>query len=243
MSLLAGTLTPRIGRWVVIAGLLAALPSLLQTLDERPDAAQRQERLYFPSGKFLVESSLGFREAMADYLWFRFIQYYGAFRKGENDLRYMDLLVDGITRLDPRFVEGYYLPSLILWSDFGTPEKSLEVLKKGILHNPDTAKLKFQVGFIYYVFMREYDRAAFWFESAGACSDASDKEQRFAAFARYKAGDDQVSLELWYSLLESTDSPDMQTLAVKMIKKLEARMGVPTRLTDWAWNLWTEPEA
>ncbi len=243
MSLPGGMNVQRVGRWVVVAGLLAALPLLLQVLDQRPAAKQSQERLYFPSGKFLVESSLGFREAMADYLWFRFIQYYGAFRKGENDLRYMDLLVDGITRLDPEFVEAYYLPSLILWSDFGTPEKSLDLLKKGILHNPDTAKLKFQVGFVYYVFLHEYERSAFWFEAAGSCSDASDKEKRFAAFARYKAGDDRVSLELWYSLLENTDSPDMQKLAVKMIKKLEAKMNVPTRLTDWAWELWKEPEA
>ena len=97
-------------------------------------------------------------------------------------------------------------------------------MKKGILHNPDTAKLNFQVGFIYYVFMREYSRAAFWFESAGRCSDATDKEKRFAAFSRYKAGDDRVSLELWYALLESTDSPQMQELAETMIAKLEAKI-------------------
>ena len=211
-------------RYIVFMALALLVPATLQSLDQEPAAAQRQDRLYFPSGHFLVESSVGFREAMADYLWFRFIQYYGAFRKGENDLRYLDLLIDGITRLDPKFVEAYYLPSLILWSDFGKPETSIDLLKKGILHNPDTAKLKFQVGFIYYVFMREYARAAFWFESAGQCSDATDKEKRFAAFSHYKAGDDRVSLALWYALLESTDSPQMQELAETMIGKLEARI-------------------
>ncbi|MBU8870270.1 MAG: hypothetical protein KOO60_05265 [Gemmatimonadales bacterium] len=214
----------RIARFFLFITLAMMLPATLRVLDKVPEAAQRQERLYFPSGKFLIESSLGFREAMADYLWFRFIQYYGAFRKDENDLRYMDLLIDGITRLDPKFAEAYYLPSLILWSDFGNPEASIDMLKRGILHNPDTARLKFQIGFIYYVFMREYSRAAFWFETAGLCSDATDREKRFAAFSHYKAGDDRVSLELWYTLRESTDSPQMLELAENMIKKLEERV-------------------
>jgi hypothetical protein len=219
---MTASLRVRISRALLVVALAVIVPASLQILDREAATAQRQERLYFPSGKFLVESSMGFREATADYLWFRFIQYYGAFRKGENDLRYMGLLIDGITRLDPKFLEAYYLPSLILWSDFGEPERSIDLLKKGILHNPDSAKLNFQVGFIYYVFMKEYPRSSYWFETAAACSDATDKEQRFAAFSRYRAGDDRVSLELWYALLESTDSPQMQELAETMIAKLEA---------------------
>lgn len=240
MSALTANGPQRLGRWLTVAALLAILPALLYTMDQYPAAAQRQEHLYFPSGTFLVESSLGFREAMADYLWFRFIQYYGAFRKGENDLRYLDLLTRSIQRLDPQFVEAYYLPSLILWSDFGKPLESIDMLKRGILHNPDKAKLKFQVGFVYYVFLHEYERATYWFEQAAKCSDASDRDKRFAAFASYRAGDDSVSLELWYSLLQNTDSPDMQTLAVKMIKKLEAKLNLPTRLTASAWAMWNE---
>ncbi len=222
--MMSASIRYRIGRILLFMTLAVLVPTTLRVLDREPASVLRQDRLYFPSGAFLVESSLGFREAMADYLWFRFIQYYGAFRKSENDLRYMDLLIDGITRLDPKFVEAYYLPSLILWSDFGKPEASIDILKRGILHNPDTARLNFQIGFIYYVFMHEYSRAAFWFESAGQCSDATDREKRFAAFSRYKAGDDKVSLELWITLLESTDSPQMQELAIKMIDKLEAKM-------------------
>ena len=59
---------------------------------------------------------------------------------------------------------------------------------------------------------------------AGRCSDATDKEPRFAAFARYRAGDDRVSLELWKSLYQTTDSPHMKELAVKMIEKLTRRI-------------------
>jgi len=161
---------------------------------------------------------------MADYLWFRFIQYYGAFAKEQNDFRYFELLVDGITRLDPKFVEAYYFSSLVTLSDFGDLEKSLEYLKSGILHNPDSAKLAFQVGFTYYVFYKQYKRAAYWFTEASRCSDATDKERRFAAFALHRAGDERVSLALWEDLLKTTKSPQMQTLAEKMIAKTQNRI-------------------
>jgi hypothetical protein len=214
----------RLLRWLAVPVLLAAIVGSLRVFDRQPELAQRQERLYFPSGRFLRESALGFRETMADFLWFRFVQYYGAFAKDQNDLRYFDVVLDGITRLDPRFVEAYFFASLVRLSDFADIEGSLDWLRRGILHNPDNAKLKFQIGFINYVILRNYPLAAHWFETASRCSDASDRERRFAAFARHRAGDDRVSLELWRHLYGSTDSPQMKALAEKMILKLQRKL-------------------
>lgn len=216
-------------RGVVVVVLGLVIFQTLRILENQEDPEVQQERLYFPSGIFLVESTLGFREAAADYLWFRFVQYYGAYAEGNNDLRYFDVLIDGITKLDPQFEEAYYFASLVCWSSFNDIERSVEMLKRGILANPDKAKLPFQVGFIYYVMEHDYERAAHWFEVAGRCSDATDKESRFAAFARYRAGDDRVSLELWKNLYETTDSPHMKELAEKMIEKLDKKIrGLPT---------------
>ena len=138
----------------LVSGLLLAVTmvGMLHTFDSHPLSAERNEHLYFPSGRFLKEVTLGFREAVADYLWFRFIQYYGAFAKDQNDLRYMDVLVDSIVDLDPRFVEAYHFASLVKWSDFGDFDASLDMLKRGVLANPESARLHFQIGFIYYVF-------------------------------------------------------------------------------------------
>lgn len=213
-------------RTVAAVVLTATLMFTLAELDREGRRSGRQERMYFPSGKFLVESSLGFREMAADYLWFRFIQYFGSYAKGQHDLRYFELLVDAITRLDPHFVEAYHFASLVLWSELGDLAGSVDMLKRGILHNPDTAKLPFQVGFTYYVFEHDYPRAARWFEVAANCSDGGDREERFAAFARYRAGDDRVSLALWKELHDSTDSPQMRELAREMIAKLQRRIQI-----------------
>ena len=220
-------LAGRSGSWIRFCStvvLTLTMVVVLRALDNHPSTRQGEEHLYFPSGKFLKESTLGFRSATADYLWFRFIQYYGAFAKDLNDLRYMDVLVDGITTLDPSFVEAYHFASLVKWSDFGDFPAALDVLKQGVLANPGSAKLHFQVGFIYYVFYKDYPRASMWFEAAGKCFDVTDRERRFAAFARYRAGDDSVSLELWKTLYESTESAQMKDLALTMIKKLSRKI-------------------
>ncbi len=211
-------------RGMIVAVTALVIVMTLQVFDGQEQRAANQEKLYFPSGNFLVESTLGFREVAADYLWFRFVQYYGAYAKGQNDFRYFELLIDSITKLDPQFEEVYYFASLVLWSSFGDTERSIDMLKRGILANPDKAKLPFQIGFIYYVMEYDYLRAGHWFEMAGRCSDATDKEPRFAAFARGRAGDDRVSIALWKNLYHSTDSPHMKELAVKMIEKLTRKI-------------------
>ncbi len=221
--------TGTMARVVGAALLLVIVIGSQLSFDTMTRAGDSQDHLYFPSGRFLTEAAVGYREAVADYLWFRFIQYYGAFAKGHNDLRYFDLLIEGITRLDPRFVEAYHFASLVAWSDLGSFPKSLDLLKQGILHNPDVAKLPFQIGFTYYVFYKDYPRATFWFEAAAKCSDATDRERRFAAFASHRAGDERVSLELWKALLDSTDNPQMIQLAHKMIREITARIQVSER--------------
>ena len=216
----------RLLRWTAALVLALTVTVSLRTLDGGPTGRQRNERLYFPSGEFLVESSIGFREVLADWLWFRFVQYYGSFKQGGNDLRYLDLMIRSINRLDPRFVQVYHLASFIYWSDFGQVDKAYDILRRGVLHNPDNAGLRFQIGFMHYVLRGDYPRAARWFEMAGECSDATDREARFAAFARYRAGDDVVSLALWKDLFATSPSPQMRDLADRMIAKLERRIRI-----------------
>lgn len=211
-------------RWLAFGALALTMVFSLRTFDLSRSPEEKYDRLYFPSGRFLRESSLGFREANADYLWFRFIQYYGAFAKGYNNFRHFELLIDAITQLDPKFVEAYHFASLVTWSDLGKPMVSVDILKRGLQHNPDTARLYFQIGLIYYVVDKDYDRSSYWFSRAAACSDATDLERRFAAFSRYKEQNFLGSLELWRNLHENSDQPGMKKLAEKMIGLIEEKM-------------------
>lgn len=204
-------------RFLSFSAIAVVMVFALHSFDSQQSPKVKQERLYFPSGHFLKEASLGFREVNADYLWFRFIQYYGSYAKGYNNFMYFKLLIDGITTLDPHFVEAYHFASLVSWSDLGKPYESIDILKRGILHNPDTARLHFQIGMIYHAVANDFPRAAFWFNRAAACSDATDLERRFAAYSKYRTGDNLDSIELWIDLYEKTNQPGMKKLAEKMI--------------------------
>ena len=209
------------GRWLLAVGLAGIVVFSLWAYGDQERGADTQERLYFPSGRFLREATCGFREMAADYLWFQTVQYYGGFRRGEHDMRYFDLLIDGVTRLDRRFVEAYYFSSLVYCIDFGDIDRAVDILRQGICANPDVASLPFHVGFMYYVFQKNYPRAAVWFDHAADRPDATDFHRRFNAFARKRAGQIEASLALWQHLHDTASNPEMKKVAAEYIAECE----------------------
>ncbi len=212
-----------IGGVLATAAVVAALVALAPRLADRAHAERLggdvHERLYYPDGDVLRHASLGFRAPAADYAWLQATQYYGGFRRGEHDLRYFTGLVEATTTLDPAFTEAYHFASLVYCLDDGDAESALDVLRQGILANPDDWRLHFDVGFVNYVFLRRYDVASQWFEAAAALPGATDFCRRFAAFSRRRAGDQEGSMILWDNLRRTTDSPDMRQLAPRMGSK------------------------
>jgi len=212
------------GRLVLVVLLALVCGFALRAYDGQQEGVDRNERLYFPSGRFLREATCGYREMAADFLWFRTVQYYGGYRKGEHDIRYFDLLVDGVVRLDPRFDEAYYFASLVASLDFGDIPRAVDLLRRGILHNPHTATLPFNVGFLHWVFRRDYPRARLWFDEAARQPDATEFHQRFAAYARRKAGDLEGSRALWLHLRDTAESPDLRQVAEQHLAAVEAEL-------------------
>jgi hypothetical protein len=211
-------------RWLLAIALATACVAVLRSYDDVRATESRDVRLYFPNGRFLREAACGFREVAADYLWFQTVQYYGGYRKGEHDSRYFDLLIDGVTQLDPRFVEAYYFAALVACLDFGDIPRAVDILRRGILHNPQTASLRFHVGFMYYVFEKNFARASMWIDSAARQPDATEFHERFAAYARRRAGDLEGSLALWCHLRDTTRSTDLRRVAEEHIAKLEEEL-------------------
>ncbi len=217
-----------LARAMIVVALLAVLPLMASSVLGDQNAAANDERLYYPSGPFLRQASLGFHAPAADYVWLQATQYYGGYHRGEHDLRYFDHLVDAVAVLDPGFVEAYHFASLVYCLDHADFDRALNVLQRGILANPDNWRLHFDMGFMHYVFRHDYAAASHWFSTAAEMPGATDFCQRFAAFARRRAGDAEGSLLLWDNLLRTTDSADMRALAEKMIERCQETLsGAP----------------
>ncbi len=180
--------------------------------------------MYLPSGRFIQEISLGYRNLAADILWFKTVQYYGSYRMGENDLALFNHLVDVITDLDPQFTFAYLFGALIIAEDLGYFEEGIKFLKKGIRNNPDDWWLMFEMGFLYYVDARDYTAAMLCFRRAARIPGADEMADRFAAFVAAKGGHTETSIAMWEELARTSENPHIRDLAERYIEKLKGEL-------------------
>ncbi len=204
---------------------VAAVLLLVAASRSVEDLARRKhglEVLYLPSGQFIEQAALGYRELAADLLWFKMVQYYGGYRMGENDLALFTHLAGVITDLDPQFRYAYIFAAIIIAQDLGSLETGIGFLEKGIRNNPDDWWLPFQLGFLHYVYARDYDRALASFERAARLPGAGPQAARFAAFVAAKAGYVETSIAMWEELARTSDNKYIRELAERYIEKLRA---------------------
>ncbi|MCX5754221.1 MAG: hypothetical protein NTW97_11385 [Candidatus Krumholzibacteria bacterium] len=217
-----------------IAMAVAALALLVAASRGVEGLAQKKHRLevlYLPSGQFIEQASLGYRDLSADVLWLRMVQYYGGYRMGENDIALFARLVDVITELDPQFVYAYVFGALIIAQDLGEFKQGIGFLEKGIRNNPEDWRLPFELGFLNYVYARDYPKALFYFEKAARLPGAAPQAARFAAFVAAKAGYVETSIAMWEEIARTSDNTYIRELAERYIAKLRAGtfpgMGTP----------------
>jgi tetratricopeptide (TPR) repeat protein len=76
---------------------------------------------------------LGYRNLGASWLWLELIQYYGdAPARTQTGYGLAYDYFDHMLRLDPHFLLGYRLSSLVLAYRAGQPEKAVEILDRGL---------------------------------------------------------------------------------------------------------------
>ena len=189
-----------------------------------PDAAaykmEKQELFYYPAGPFLKEAVLGYAQAAAALTWLRSVQYYGEHVRGDQKFDLMYHLCDITTDLDPRFEESYTFGSFVLLTEGKRPSAGMKLLEKGLTENPESWKLHFEIGFMYYIAWEDYPQAARYFAAAAAMPGAPEYTSRFAAFVTYRAGELETSLLLWKELAARTTNPELREKALQKIAEL-----------------------
>lgn len=122
--------------------------------DELGVYAKISDILYIPSGVNLRRLSLGNEGLLADIYWTRAVQFYGRNHipgaGGRNDL--LAPLLRITTDLDPHLLIAYRFGAIFLSgkppAGAGQPEAALELLRRGIVANPDYWRLWQDLGFI-----------------------------------------------------------------------------------------------
>jgi tetratricopeptide (TPR) repeat protein len=205
------------GRTVTAGVLLAAaaLAALSQMALERRRHGRDPawDLLYLPNGRYLKVASIGYAPLLADLIYLWSIQYYGMY---DVRVRY-DLVehiyVNVIGELDPRYRDAYTLASLILIAEGKSPERAIRVLEAGMQRSPDDWLLPFEAGFIAFDSLRDYERAARFFETSAARPGAHPMARRFHAEMFNKMGDKRTSYDKWRNIYETAEDDFVREIA------------------------------
>ncbi len=210
---------------------MLALVVLLQVVRDRTFAhgAIKGQVLYVRSGEIMKRAALSYDSLLADVYWIRALQYFGGERLKNVEDRRFDLLyplLDLSTTLDPLFTVGYRFGSIFLAEPqpggAGLPHEAIALLKKGIAANPEKWDYYYDIGFIYYWHLHDYQRAAEWFKRGRQVTGAPWWLETYAAVMLTRGGDRQASRAMWRQIGQSQESEWLRQTSQVRLAQLDA---------------------
>jgi hypothetical protein len=153
------------------------------------------------------------------------VQYFGA-RHAAHASHYRQLapLLAITTTLDPHLVVAYEFGANFLSPQppdgAGMPDDAVKLVEFGIQNNPDNWRLYYDLGCIYYVDMKDYQRAAEAFARGAKVPNAHPVLRVLAAQMAQHAGDTQMGRALWTTTYQSTEDKQIRANAMAHLRAL-----------------------
>ncbi|HEY1262693.1 MAG TPA: hypothetical protein VGF06_04165 [Terriglobales bacterium] len=214
-----------------IAGtlLLAALTAsvlLQRALERARPEATLEEVLYVPSPRVMKRLSLGYDGLLADVYWTRAVQYFGGkHHQGSKRYELLAPLLEIATTLDPHLMPAYEFGANFLTekppNGAGEPQRAVELIEYGIRNNPNEWHLYYDLGFIYYIDLKDYDKASQWFERGSQVPKAHPWMKLWAATAAQKGSSIQMARTLWTATYEGTSDKMIRANARTHLRALQ----------------------
>jgi tetratricopeptide (TPR) repeat protein len=220
---------PLAWRAIVIAPiLLAGIVMLQMRIDaQQKNFAKQNEELLIQSGPLLKKLSLGYNSLLADVYWTRAVQYYGAkLPTSDRDFRLLAPMLDVATTLDPNLVVAYHFGAFFLsekQGGAGRPDLAVELVKKGVAANPDSWQIAADLGFLYYLRLKDYEKASAAYLQASKIPGAPQIFKLLAARVASKGGAFETSRMIWAETYESTQDPKVKQYALDQLKGLKVQ--------------------
>jgi tetratricopeptide (TPR) repeat protein len=154
--------------------------------------------------------ALSFKGLAADIYWIRTLQHFGRdLRSGRVSGRFelLQPLLDLTTGLDPHFNIAYRFGAVFLAlpppSGPGRVDQAVALLEKGLQASPNRWQYAYDIGFVYYLYARDYHTAGAWFTRAETMPGAPGWIQPLAAETVARGGDRVNARRLLAELLTS----------------------------------------
>jgi hypothetical protein len=204
---------------------LAASSFVLHRTDQLRPQGTLDEVLFLSSPKIIKRASLGYDGLMACIYWTRAVQYFG-YRHHSFAASYNLLapLLEITTHLDPHLMVAYEFGTSFLAPKpphgAGEPERAIELMEYGIQNNPDNWRLYYDLGFVYYMELRDYKKAAETFERGSHVPNAHPFLKVMAAQMAQHAGEYETARMLWSATYQTAQDAQIKENAVEHLRAL-----------------------
>jgi tetratricopeptide (TPR) repeat protein len=218
-------------RTTILAGLCLAVffsasVLLLRGIDRLRPQATLEDVLYISSPKVLKRASLGYDGLLADIYWTRAVQYFGVRRS--NDLSNLSLLaplLEITTNLDPHLITAYEFGGFFLAppppNGAGQPDRAVQLIEYGIRNNPDEWRLYYNLGFVYYMDLKDYAHASEAFERGSEVPNAHPFLKVLAAQMAQHGGEYQTARMLWTATYKTARDKQIRQNAAEHLRDLK----------------------
>lgn len=217
---------------------LASSVVVLRQVDAVRSGATLDDVLYISSPKLVKRLSLGYEGLLANIYWTRAVQYYGGVHHlGGGRFKQLFPLLNITTQLDPHLIPAYAYGAAFLTAKPpngpGMPEQAVQLMQYGIQNNPDDWHLYYNLGFIYYMDLKDYPQAAAVFQRGSETPHAHPFLKVLAAQSAQRGGDAQTAEFLWETMYETTHDKYIRENAVWHLRALKVDQDV-TKLEELA---------
>lgn len=220
--------SPRGATATLVVLLTAAV--MLQAARERlaPPHDAEVPTLWLQSPEAARRIMLSFTDLAADVYWIRAVVHYGSERRAHGTGRYQLLypLLDMATTLDPWFDVAARMGAIFLSEGFpggpGRPDQAIQLLEKGLSHDPLRWQYRHDIGFVNYWWLKNYAEAARQFDLGSQMPGAPEWLRTMAAVTLARGGDREAARTMWSEILAAADLDWMRRAAEYGLQQLRA---------------------
>ncbi|HTK95259.1 MAG TPA: hypothetical protein VL382_06440 [Terriglobales bacterium] len=219
---------------VLLVVCLLGQAATVHRLDQMRPEKTLEEVLYVPSAKVLQRLSLGYNGLLADIYWTRAVQYFGTRLSSRTKSTRYDLLyplLDITTDLDRNLIPAYEFGASFLTQTpplgAGQADNAVKLLKKGVAANPEQWRLYFDLGFVYYLNLKDYAAAADAFRQAGSMPGGNPNVLPMAAASAQLGGDPRVARALWQLTYDQASQDLVRKNAQAHVRSMDLDDAVP----------------
>jgi hypothetical protein len=210
---------------LLLGALLTASVFLVRQVDKVRSDEPLQEVLYIPSPKVVKRLSLGYSGLLADIYWTRVVQYFGTKHKAKaRQYLILEPLLEMTSTLDPQLLPPYEVGSIFLAQKppegAGDPAAAARFVEKGIRENPQAWRLYYDLGYIYWLELKDPAKASDAFERGSKVAGAHPWMRVMAAALAGHAGETETAIYMWTNILNNTEDQDLRSNALNRLRCL-----------------------